>query len=103
MEPAIALIQEQLNRPPIAFDPAKQSLKAWVMYCLRDRGFKVGYAENADFAITLSGGGTLRFKVAELRAAERENLAATTPQGTKPHGWIVRDPETNQVQVIPPA
>lgn len=50
------VIEEAIKKPPIPHEPAKQSLKAWAMYCLRDRGFKVVYAQNADFAIEMKGG-----------------------------------------------
>ena len=45
------VIQETITKPPIPHEPQKQSLKAWAMYCLRDKGFTVVYAQNADFAI----------------------------------------------------
>ena len=37
-----------ITKPPIPHEPARQSLKAWAMYCLRNRGFKVVYAQNAE-------------------------------------------------------
>ncbi|CCH68389.1 hypothetical protein RINTHH_22340 [Richelia intracellularis HH01] len=45
------VIVEVFEKPPIFYEPARQPLKAWVIYCLRDRGFKVIYDQNADFAI----------------------------------------------------
>ena len=45
------VIVEVLEKPPIFHQPARQYLKAWVLYCLRDRGFKIIYDQNADFAI----------------------------------------------------
>ncbi len=57
------VIEETITKPPIPHEPYKQSLKAWAMYCLRDKGFKVVYAQNADFAIEPKGGEKLYFKV----------------------------------------
>ncbi len=57
------VIQDVFNSPPIQFEPEKHSLKAWAMYCLRDRGFKVVYAQNADFAVQTRDGEKIYFKV----------------------------------------
>lgn len=57
------VIKTTINNPPIPHEPHKQSLKAWAMYCLRDKGFKVVYAQNADFAIEMKGGNKLYFRV----------------------------------------
>jgi hypothetical protein len=57
------VIEDVITKPSIPHEPHKQSLKAWAMYCLRDRGFIVVYAQNADFAIEPRGGNKLYFKV----------------------------------------
>lgn len=86
------LIEAVFQRPPLPFDPERQSLKAWAMYCLRDRGFKVVYAQNADFAVEARDGSKVYFKVTE-------ELIDRDPQ----LGWIVRDRATQQIQVIAPS
>ncbi|MDJ0674622.1 MAG: hypothetical protein QNJ36_04340 [Calothrix sp. MO_167.B42] len=85
------VIAEAIAKPPIPHEPAKQSLKAWAMYCLRDKGFKVVYAQNADFAIEPKGGNKLYFKVTE-------NTADLDPK----LGWIVWDSSTKNASLIPP-
>ena len=91
MPAMLPLIQTVFDRPPIAFSPERQSLKAWAMYCLRDRGFKVIYAQNADFAVETKDGSKVYFSVAETA----ENLDRTI-------AWIVHDPATQQVRVLRP-
>ncbi|NJK53936.1 MAG: hypothetical protein HC936_16115 [Leptolyngbyaceae cyanobacterium SU_3_3] len=59
----IAVVQQVFDRPPLPFDANRQSLKAWAKYCLQDKGFKVVYAQNADFAIETSTGEKAYFKV----------------------------------------
>lgn len=87
----IKVIEDVLNKPPIKFEPDKQSLKAWAMYCLRARGFKVVYAQNADFAI-------------ENRSGEKSYFKVTNTLGDLDgaFGWLVWDSSTNSVKVIPP-
>lgn len=87
----ISVIQETLNHPPIPFKPGQQSLKAWVIYCLRNRGFKVDSTTNADFAIDRRRQGKVPFKTAETPQDPDENC-----------GWIIWDGATEQVQVMPP-
>lgn len=92
----IAAIEALFNQPPIPFKPERQSLKGWAMYCLRDRGFKVVYAQKADFAIETREGSKVYFNVTETTVAlESLQLETTT-------GWIVRDRATNQITVIAP-
>jgi hypothetical protein len=57
------VIEEAITKPSVPHEPYKQTLKNWAMYCLRERGFIVVYAQNADFAIQLKGGEKLYFKV----------------------------------------
>ena len=87
----ITVIETLLNQPPIPFKPEQQTLKGWVMYCLRDRGFKVIYAQNADFAIETREDGKVYFNVTE---------EAVHQDGTHTAGWIVRDRTTQQVTVL---
>ncbi len=85
------VIAEALAKPPIPHEPARQSLKAWAMYCLRDRGFKVVYAQNADFAIEPKGSNKLYFKVTD------------NPVDLDPKlGWIVWDSHTQTASLVTP-
>jgi hypothetical protein len=88
----IKIIEEVFNKPPVPFDPARSSLKAWAMYCLRGRGFKVIYAEKGDFAIETRSGEKAYFKVTE-NAADVDNSVS----------WIVRDPSSNSIRVTTPS
>ncbi len=87
----IAVIEEVFSRPPIPFRPEQQSLKGWITFCLRDRGFKVIYAQNADFAIESRTNGKIYFNVTE----DATNLDGKV-------GWIVRNPDTDKITVIAP-
>jgi len=87
----IATIETVLQNPPIPFEPAKHSLKAWATYCLRERGFKVVYAQNADFAIEPRTGDKVYFKVSQ-----------SEPEAVGSCGWIIWNSSTNQATVIPP-
>lgn len=87
----IKVIEDVFNKPPIKFEPSKQSLKAWAVYCLRDRGFKVVYAQNADFAIETRSGENIYFKVTD---------SAVDLDGA--FGWLVWDSSMNSVKVIAP-
>jgi hypothetical protein len=84
------VIEEAITKPPIPHEPYKQSLKAWAMYCLRDKGFKVIYAQNADFAIEPKNGNKLYFKVTN----NPENVDNSC-------NWIVWDSVTKNVSLIP--
>ncbi len=84
----IELIKQVFANPPIAFNPAQQTFKNWAKYCLLERGFKVVYAQNADFAVE-SRGEKVYFKLAEVGAAP-DAVAVL----------LVRDRDT--IQVIPP-
>jgi hypothetical protein len=84
------VIQETITKPPIPHEPHKQSLKAWAMYCLRDKGFKVVYAQNADFAIEFKGKDKLYFKV--TNNAEDVDKSCS---------WIVWDSQTKTVSLFP--
>lgn len=87
----ITAIEALFQQPPIPFKPEQQSLKGWAMYCLRDRGFKVIYAQNADFAVETREGSKVYFSVTE----DAIDL-------NKAIGWIVRDRATNQITIIAP-
>ncbi|WP_414568248.1 hypothetical protein [Nostoc sp. CCY 9925] len=84
------VIEDTITKPPIPHEPYKQSLKAWAMYCLRDKGFKVVYAQNADFAIETKGQEKLYFKVSNS-ADDLDNSAS----------WIVWDSTTKTASLIP--
>jgi len=85
------VIEETIKKPPIPHEPYKQSLKAWAMYCLRDRGFKVVYADKADFAIETRSGEKFYFKVTNS-AGDLDSKFS----------WIVWDSSTNSASLIPP-
>ncbi|WP_414564800.1 MULTISPECIES: hypothetical protein [unclassified Anabaena] len=84
------VIEETITNPPIPHEPHKQSLKAWAMYCLRDKGFKVVYAQNADFAIEPKGKDKVYFKVTN-NAEEVDNSC----------NWIIWDSTTKSVSLKP--
>ncbi|BAZ32159.1 hypothetical protein NIES4074_46610 [Cylindrospermum sp. NIES-4074] len=84
------VIEEAIINPPIPHEPYKQSLKNWAMYCLRDRGFKVVYAQNADFAIEIKGGEKFYFKVTNS-ADDLDNSI----------NWIVWDGANKSASFIP--
>ena len=87
----IKVVEDALKQPPIPFESEKQSLKAWAMYCLRNKGFKVVYAQNADFGIETRSGENLYFKIAD------------SPLGLDPaFGWLVWESSTNSITVIAP-
>jgi len=85
------VVEETITKPPIPHEPYKQSLKAWAMYCLRDKGFKVVYAQNADFAIEPKGQEKVYFKVT--------NNAEDVDNSTN---WIVWDSANKSVSLIRP-
>ncbi|MBW4612097.1 MAG: hypothetical protein KME21_02225 [Desmonostoc vinosum HA7617-LM4] len=84
------VIEETITKPPIPHEPYKQSLKAWAMYCLRDKGFKVIYAQNADFAIETKGAEKLYFKVSNSAVDLDDSVS-----------WIVWDSTTKSASLIP--
>lgn len=85
-------MQEVFHRPPIPYEPEKHSLKAWAKYCLQERGYKIVYADKADFAIESKIEGKVYFKVTD----QADSLDSRT-------GWIVCDRTTKVVTIIPPA
>jgi len=87
----ISAIQEVFRRPPIPYEPAKHSLKAWAKYCLQERGYKIVYADKADFAVESRVDGKVYFNVTD----QLEDLDPKT-------GWIVRDRTTQAVTIIAP-
>ena len=82
-------VEQAFERPMVSYDPSRQSLKAWVMFCLRDKGFKVIYAENADFAIERKGE-KFYFKVSD-----------TTENLDKKFNWVVWDSNAKTAIAIP--
>jgi len=87
----IQVIQETLSNPPIPYEPAKQSLKAWAMFCLRNRGFMLDIDANADFVVQSRSAGKIPFKTTEDPEAVDDSA-----------GWIVWNRETQSAEVIPP-
>ncbi|MBD2384969.1 hypothetical protein [Cylindrospermum sp. FACHB-282] len=83
------VIEDVITNPPIPHEPYRQSLKAWAMYCLRDKGFKVIYAQNADFAIEIKGGEKFYFKVANSAVDLDDSVS-----------WIVWDSSTKIASLI---
>jgi hypothetical protein len=92
----IAVVQQVFDRPPLRFDANRQSLKAWAKYCLQDKGFKVVYAQNADFAIETSTGEKAYFKVGTQAEGFDPSLLDTRV------GWIVVNESGQSAIVIPP-
>jgi hypothetical protein len=83
------LMQAVFSQPPLPFDANRQPLKGWAKYCLQDRGFKIIYAANADFAIE-SKGEKYYFNV----TTRNEDLDPTV-------SWIVVDSSGQSATVIP--
>jgi hypothetical protein len=83
------VIEQAIKKPPIPHEPYRQSLKAWAMYVLRDRGFKVVYAQNADFALEVRGADKLYFKVSN----QAEDLDTA-------FNWIVWDAASQSASLI---
>ena len=94
MEKVLRVINDVISNPPTPHEPYKQSLKNWAMYCLRERGFIVVYAQKGDFAIQLKGGEKLYFKVT-TNAVERED----NPQENL--NWIIWDNLSQKASFIP--
>jgi hypothetical protein len=86
----IQVMQDVFNRPPVPFNPAQQTLKGWVMFCLRDRGFMVVPSQKADFSITTRGE-----KVAFKISQSADNLDPSV-------GWVVVDRSGQTATVIAP-
>lgn len=86
------VIEEAIKKPPIPHEPSQQSLKAWAIYCLRHRGFKVVYAQNADFAVEIKGGDKIYFKVSNS-ADELDSQ----------FGWIIWDSTNKIASLVPPS
>jgi hypothetical protein len=86
-------INQVVANPPIPHEPHKQSLKNWAMYCLRDSGLILVYAQNADFAVKLKSGDKLYFKVTN-NADDLDNL-------DHKFSWIIWDDENKKTSFIP--
>jgi hypothetical protein len=90
MDQLATFIQAIFDQPPGAYNPANQTPKGWVIYCLRDRGLLVDLnVNNADFEVR-SKVGTSRFKVATA-GQELDGAIA----------WIVVDADGQRAKVIP--
>jgi hypothetical protein len=86
------VIEDAFNRPLVPHEPAKQSLKQWSMFVLRDKGFKVIYAQNADFAIE-RGGEKLYFKVVN-------KVANIDQEIDDKFSWIIWDNSTQNITIV---
>ncbi|MEH2113990.1 hypothetical protein [Nostoc sp.] len=84
------VIEDAIVKPPIPHEPYKQSLKAWAMYCLREKGFIIVYAQNADFAIERKRAEKLYFKVSNSLDDLDDSLS-----------WIVWDSAIKSASLIP--
>ena len=94
------VIEKALKKPPIPHEPQRQSLKAWAMYCLRDRGFKIIYAQNADFALETRDKEKMYFKVSNKVS---NNIPDANDNLDSSYSWIIWDGENQDVSVIPSA
>jgi hypothetical protein len=90
MDQLTTFIQAIFDQPPGTYNPANQTPKGWVMYCLRDRGLLVdSNVNNADFEVR-SKVGTARFSVA---------MAGQELDGTR--NWIVVNADGQGAKMIP--
>jgi hypothetical protein len=91
LTPIVATV---FQNPPLPFDPARQSAKAWAIYCLRDRGFMVVKTDKADLAIK------------DKRGKSYFNITVAPTEGWQPEGldptmgWIVIERSGQSAQVI---
>lgn len=90
MSQLIQVMQTVFDQPPVPYNPANQTLKGWAMYCLRDRGFMVVSAQNADFAVTTKGE-KVPFNVSQ----SEDHLDPAV-------GWIVVEASGQKAKVIAP-
>jgi hypothetical protein len=91
MNQLTTFIQTIFDHPPTPYNPANQTLKGWVVYCLRDRGLMVDtVVNNADFEVQ-SKVGKMQFKVAIAGNALDPSIA-----------WIVVSESGRQANVILP-
>jgi hypothetical protein len=88
----VPFLETVFNNPPIPYEPAKHSLKAWAKYCLQTSGLKIVYAQNADFAIEIKDDKYF-IKVSD-RPPEEEHSKFI---------WLVFNTRDRGVQVILPA
>jgi cobyrinic acid a,c-diamide synthase len=86
------VIEDAFQRPLVPHEPAKQSLKQWSMFVLRDKGFKVVYAQNADFAIE-RGAEKLYFKVLNKVVNANEELDDN-------FSWIIWDQSSQNISIV---
>lgn len=90
LDQIVSVMQSVFDKPPVAFNPANQTLKNWAMYCLRDRGFMIVSAQKGDFAINTKGE-KIPFKVSQTA----EDLDPSV-------GWIVVEASGQTAKVIAP-
>lgn len=97
MSQLIQVMQSVFDHPPVPFNPVHQTLKGWAMFCLRDRGFMVQSAQNADFAVSTKGEKTA-FRVSQTESSD----AAEPGERDRAIGWIVVDASGKSAKVIAP-
>jgi hypothetical protein len=91
MQQTIDLMQTVFQNPPMPYNPVNQTLKGWVVFCLRDRGFKVTtFSPKADFVVE-GKQGNLNFKITQDPEAVDASI-----------GWILVDAAGTSAQVIAP-
>jgi hypothetical protein len=98
MDQLITFIQDLFQNPPGAYNPANQTLKGWVVFCLRDRGLLVDNSVNGADLRVRSKVGEAKFKV-----SSRELFNADTMVIDPNVGWIVVDPSGKSAEIIPPS
>jgi hypothetical protein len=85
-----AFIQTLFQNPPIPYNSANQTLKGWVVYCLRDQGLIVETTvTNADLLV--------KSKVGEARFKVSDGSAELDPS----YAWIILETGGQRAQVMP--
>jgi hypothetical protein len=85
-----SFVQTIFQNPPIPFNPANQTLKGWMVYCLRDRGLLVDtVVTGADLKVK-SKVGEVKFNVSDGQGECDPSMA-----------WIVLQAGGKTAQVIP--
>lgn len=92
------VVADVFRHPPIPYEPAKHTLKAWAKYCLQNRGFKVVYADNADFAIETRDRETIHFNVSLGETPPANRIQGATAKAN----WILWNEATQSACVLPP-
>lgn len=84
----IEAIQYLFQNPPIPYESQKHTLRGWAKYCLQIQGYRVIYADQADFAVQLGDRSKLYFNV------------TTQPNDLDPDvNWIIWNDTTQSATV----